>query len=405
MTENIKISRLFLPSVVLSQFAIALPSLLLSLLLIDMASTFSTSVGSMSQLNTVSSTVAIVSAFLMTTLSVIFRHKSLLLIGLLVLIISVLGCILAPNYTSILVAYSLTGITLAMTATMGVTLIREHLPLEKRAKAIGWFSVGGSSSYLIGAPVIAFIAGIKDWRLAFPAFILPISIISFYLAFVSIPGKSQNEQSNPSKEQHSLSKKSYFYGLKAVFHNKSATFCLLGSILRTAYFIAILLYAPSFYREKFLLSTNYASIILLIGATLYALGSLSAAWFVNRFGRKISTVVALFISGIFIIIYPYFSNLWLSLFFMFLACWFSGMTITAAVSLTLEQVPEYTGTMMSLNSVAVNIGNAVGSGIGGVVLISFGYKGLGNILGALGVLGAFIYYFLTKDILPTSEPI
>jgi len=90
---------------------------------------------------------------------------------------------------------------------------------------------------------------------------------------------------------------------------------------------------------------------------------------------------------------------------MFLACWFSGMTITAAVSLTLEQVPEYTGTMMSLNSVAVNIGNAVGSGIGGLTLISFGYKGLGNILGSLGVLGAFIYYFLTKDIPPTSEPI
>jgi predicted MFS family arabinose efflux permease len=142
---------------------------------------------------------------------------------------------------------------------------------------------------------------------------------------------------------------------------------------------------------------------LLIGATLYALGSLSAAWFVNKFGRKISTVVALFISGIFIILYPYFSNLWLSLIVIFLACWFSGMTITAAVSLTLEQVPEYTGTMMSLNSVAVNIGNAVGSGIGGVVLISSGYKGLGNILGALGVLGALIYYFLTKDILPVSE--
>jgi DHA1 family purine base/nucleoside efflux pump-like MFS transporter len=206
-------------------------------------------------------------------------------------------------------------------------------------------------------------------------------------------------------ELHLISKKSYLAGFKEVLSNKSATFCLLGSILRTAYFIAILLYAPSFYREKFLLSTNYASIILLIGATLYALGSLASAWFVNRFGRKSSTVLTLLLSGIFIILYPYFSNLWLSLFFMFLACWFSGMTITAAVSLTLEQVPEYTGTMMSLNSVAVNIGNAVGSGIGGVVLISFGYKGLGNILGSLGVLGAFIYYFLTKDIPPTSEPI
>ncbi len=404
MTEGVKVSRLFIPSLVLASFASSLPTLLLSLLLIDMALTFSVSPGSMSQLNTVSSTVAIVSAILLTTLSVVFKHKSLLLLGLLALIVSVAGCMLAPNYAFILGAYSLTGITLAMTVTMATTLIREHLPLGERAKAIGWTNAGASSAFLVGGPVIAYIAGVKDWRLAFLSFLLPISIISFYLAFVSIPGKSTTEQYSPSIEQHVKSKKDYFGGIKAVFHNKSATFCLLGSIFRTATFIAVLLYAPSFYREKFLLSTSRASIILLFGAALYAVGSLFATRFVNTFGRKATTIVFLMISGIFIVLYPYFSNLWLSLFAMFVACWFSGMTITAAVSLTLEQVPEFTGTMMSLNSVAVNIGNVVGSGIGGAVLILFGYKGLGNVLGGLGVLGAFIYYFLTKDIALTPQP-
>jgi len=201
-------------------------------------------------------------------------------------------------------------------------------------------------------------------------------------------------------ERHLISKKSYLACFKEVLLNKSASFCLLGTVFRIAYFIAILLYVPSFVRQKFLVSTDYASIILLIGAIFYTLGSLTSAWFVNRFGRKNSTVLTLLLSGIFIILYPYFSSLWLSLIFMFLACWFSGMATTAAVSLTLEQVPGYAGTMMSLNAVAVNIGSAVGSGIGGLALISFGYKGLGNILGSLGVLGAFIYYFLTKDILP-----
>jgi predicted MFS family arabinose efflux permease len=141
------------------------------------------------------------------------------------------------------------------------------------------------------------------------------------------------------------------------------------------------------------MSTDYASIILLVGAIFYTLGSLASAWFVNRFGRKSSTVLTLFLSGKFIILYPYFSSLWMSLFFMFLACWFSGMATTAAVSLTLEQVPGYAGTMMSLNAVAVNIGSAVGSGIGGLALISFGYKGLGNILGSLGVLGHLFITF------------
>ena len=59
---------------------------------------------------------------------------------------------------------------------------------------------------------------------------------------------------------------------------------------------------------------------------------------------------------------------------MFLACWFSGMATTAAVSLTLEQVPGYAGTMVSLNAVAVNIGSAVGSGIGGSLLFPLAIK-------------------------------
>jgi len=123
-------------------------------------------------------------------------------------------------------------------------------------------------------------------------------------------------------ERHLISKKSYLACFKEVLLNKSASFCLLGSVFRTAYFIAILLYVPSFVRQKFLVSTDYASIILLVGAIFYTLGSLASTWFVNRFGRKSSTVLTLLLSGIFIILYPYFSSLLLSLFFMFLACWF-----------------------------------------------------------------------------------
>jgi len=162
MTENSKINRLFLPSLMLSYFVIELPRLLISLLLIDIALTFSTSVGSMSQINTIGSTVAIIFAFLTAALSVKFRHKSLLLIGLSILIISALGCALASNFIFILLAYSLTGIALALAAPMGITLIGEYFPLEKRATAIGWINAGSSLSYLIGAPVIALIAGIKD---------------------------------------------------------------------------------------------------------------------------------------------------------------------------------------------------------------------------------------------------
>ena len=73
------------------------------------------------------------------------------------------------------------------------------------------------------------------------------------------------------------------------------------------------------------------------------------------------------------------------------------MSASVAQSLNLEQVPEFRGIMMSLNSASGGLGGALGAGIGGFALLTFGYGMSGLILGALGVVSALIYMFLTTD--------
>ena len=382
--------RLILPSLAISNFATGPLGVLTGLLLIDIALTFEVSVGVMGQINTLSYIVAVIFALFMGILNVRFRHKSLLMIGLLCVAISALSCFFASNFNAMLISYSLSGVGTAMVFPMTITLIGEHFSLEKRANAVGWIIAAGSLSYLIGAPVIGFIADIEGWRFVLLGFVIPISLASLFLAFIGLPFTSR-------RHQLTISKGTYLGSFKGVLLNISATACLVGNVLRTAAFGAIVLYGISFFRQRFLVSTNSASAIILGAALCYTLGSLVAGRLVNKFGRKPLTVLTALLGGIFTISFVYLPNLWLSLALNFLGTWFSGMASSAANSLTLEQVPRFRGTMMSINSAALSLGNALGSALGGLALVLFNYEVMGSILGAMGIVAAIIFYLLTID--------
>jgi len=386
--------RLFLPSLAFSFFAPGPLGVLISLLLIDIGKTFNVPVGIMGQINTPYSIAAVVFALLMGILSVRFEHKSLLLVGLLFVGFSALGCFLASDFNVMLVSYSLCGIGWAMVSPMTVALIGDNLPVKKRTNAVGLVIAASALSYLIGAPVTALIAGVGGWRLPLIEFVIPILLISLLLAFFGLPSASNSRKST-------VEGKTYVRSFRDVLSNRSATACLVGDALRSAAFVAVLIFGTSFFRERFLVSTDFASIVILGAASCYAFGSLVSGRLVNKLGRKPSTVLTALLAGVFTISYAYVPNLWLSLALNFAAAWFFGMVVSASNCLALEQVPKFRGTMMSVDTAAINLGYAVGTVVGGLALLSFDYEGLGISLGVMGVAAAVVFYFLTID--PTQE--
>lgn len=146
-----------------------------------------------------------------------------------------------------------------------------------------------------------------------------------------------------------------------------------------------------------MVSTDFASAIILGAALCYTLGSLVAGRLVNKFGRIPLTVLTVLLAGIFAISFVHLPNLWLSIALFFLGCWFSGMASSAANSLALEQVPRFRGTMMSMNSAAISLGNALGAAVGGLALDLFNYEVMGSVLGAVAIVAAIIFYLLTAD--------
>jgi predicted MFS family arabinose efflux permease len=283
-----------------------------------------------------------------------------------------------------------------MVMPMTTTLVAKHLPLQKRARAIGLLMATLSVSYLIGSPVISYISDIGDWRLAFLAYALPFPILGLLLDIKGLPRESESEQT--SKRQRSLAD-----GFRGVLSNRSADACLLGNAFSNAAWSGIILYGISFYRQNFLISKGMATYFM-IGASLsYTVGALISSRFVNKFGRKPVTSLSAFMTGILIFFFTLVPNLWLSFALTLTGCLFAGMRATANVSLTIEQVPEFRGTVMSISAASSNLGSALGSGLGGLAILLYSYEAVGPSLGLLGLASAIIVHLFAVD--PTRERI
>jgi len=377
----------------MSRFALQPSTLLVGLLLIDIGGTFGLPIGVVGQLRTAASIVGVVSALLMGALSVRYRHKSLLMGGLLVLVVSSIGCALSTSFTMMLLFNSLAGIATAMAAPMTVALVAEHFSLERRSGAIGWVIAGQSLAYLVGAPLIGFLAGYGGWRTPFLAFVMPSALVALLL--------SQWGLSASPPTQQAATERSFSRGFKAILTNRSAVTCLLCFVLSMVGFQAVLLYMASFLRQTFTLTTGVTSLLILGSSIFYTLGSLGSGRFVSRLGRKRTVVLVNLFSSVGVIAFTNLSSFLPVMLFYYMCALFSGSGFAAYQSLIVEQVPEYRGTVMSLTSAANSLGTAIGAAIGGAILLNFSYGVFGAVLGMIGIGAVGILNWLGSD--PTSS--
>ena len=260
-------------------FATEKLDILMSLFLIDIALTFQITVGTASQLVTISRIAAVLVGLLISVLSVRFRHKSLLLAGSLAIIIGALGCFATPNFFFMQVFYPLDGVGTVMVKAMALALIGQFLPINRRAKAVGLTVAAASIAWVIGSPLAGFAAGFGGWRSAIAFFMLPVAIVGLVWAFFGIP-------STPKPKPETVNRDSYLKNFKQIFQNKSASACLIGVTL-----LNILqswgMFAITFYRSQFSAPLDFAAIILLMVTLFIGIGGFTGGRIVNKLGINV----------------------------------------------------------------------------------------------------------------------
>lgn len=301
-----------------------------------------------------------------------------------------------------------------MIQPMTFTYVGEYLSPENRASVIGWLSAGMASAYLVGSLVVYFMAmtGWGDWRLPFLVFVFPVSLLGLVMVVKGVPTQKRLTHSPRTT-------KMYRECFQKIFGNRSTTSCVVGTALLFAGWQAILIFSASFFKIRFLISDEFNAMILFGTTLFYILGTLVISRFVNRFGKKTLTVITAILSGIFIIAYMNvpqsetilqnnsLPNFLTVVTLCYLGSLFFGMLVTTSTSLTLEQVPQFRGTMMSTHVAAWSLGAALGMIIGGGLELEYeanivlGYKFVGLSLGTMILTTALVFYFLARD--PTKD--
>jgi predicted MFS family arabinose efflux permease len=390
VSEALGPGRLVLPSLVVTRLALGIPPVFMGLLLIEIGTTFQQSVGAVGQITMVSSVVSVVGALLMGFLSIRYRHKHLLLVGMVLFALSTVGCAFSNLFPLMVAFYALSGLGIAMGTPMIITMVGELYPISKRASAMGYVMAGVALAFMIGAPAITFISGFGGWRAAFLAFVFPLAVLGTVMSYFTLPSITSAEGIFPGG-------RGYSEGFKEILRNRSAVVCLLGSALNEASWQAIILYGISFMRQVFHASTGFSSMFIIGGALIYTIGSVVSGRIIDRFGRKRTTVATSVLAGAFITFYFVVPDVWISTALAYIACLFTGVRSSANTSLTLEQTPAYRGTMMSVNTGSWYLGTALGAGLGGLMLHWYDYGALGVALGGAGVAASILFQLLAKD--------
>jgi predicted MFS family arabinose efflux permease len=381
---------IFVTALFLANLSIYTTTYFQNIVLVDVAKTFKVSVGTMSQLATVSYLTGLIIGLALGFLAVKFNHKSLLLLGITSYGVGTLVYYFAPNFATVLFSPVFEGIGSGMVGTMIFTLIGEVLPLQKRGWAVGLVVSSQFFTNLIMAPVTSIIAPNAGWHAVLSWFIFPVSLISLLLGFLAIP-------SNP-RQKPPAAKPEYLKAFKQILTNKSAIACMISAVL-IGINSSLVVYAVTFFRMNFSVSLSTGAAFGLIASASGFLGGLAAARLINRAGRWLLAISAALLAGILHILFTFEPYVYGSLALWLAATFFVGMNAASFTSLILEQVPRFRGTVMSLNQSFRSLGLILGISLSGL-LLNFYYNNFHTVMVMFGVAAigaASVLFLFAKD--------
>ena len=395
-TEKRHSYTLLIAALTLAMFTTVTLEMLAQVYLRDMAATFNVSVSVASQIRLLASFLGFVVSLVLGFMAIRFRHKWLIVAGLIVIIIGLIGTSLAPSFAFLQVFYPLDGVGSPIVGVAAIVIIGDMLPLEKKGKAIGIATAMGTLTFLVGIFIGGNIVGVfGSWRYISLVFSLPITILALILVLFLV-------QSKPQVQQTEITRADYFGKYKKVLTNKSAIGCLAGNFLRVMLPITGAIFGVAFFIETWSLSVNQVVVQIIIPwMVIFFISSWLGGQLLNWGGRRPLTIICTAVEAVFVMSFVNFPSAWGAMALGAVAVFASGIGNTSASCLYLEQIPESRGPMMALSNATRYLGLAAGIAFAAIILSASNYQIMGIVLGSLGFVSVALYYFLAKD--PTKD--
>lgn len=368
-------ARVFLLAI--SAITVGLVELVVGGILPVIADDLHVSIATAGQLITIFALVYAIAGPVLLSLTAKVERKKLYLITLVVFFIGNVLTYFSPTFGLLMGARVLTAASAALVIVLSLTITARIVTPTHRAKALGYIYMGISSSLVLGVPIGIVITNAFGWRAVF----LGIAVMT--VGSIVLIGKFFDKI--PAGEVQPLSAQ-----LKALA-NKKIVFAHLATMFMLAGHYTVYAYFTPFLETTMQLSPYWISICYFI----FGLAAVSGGAFGGALASRIgSTKSILFILGAFAIslfVLPY-ATFSLPVFLLVMVVWgaLSWALAPPQQDYIIQTDPISSDIHQSFNNSALQIGIALGSGVGGVAFSHTGSVTSMPAVGAVLVIIAFI---------------
>lgn len=322
----------------------------------------------------------VVGAPVIAALTARASRRTLLIALMIAFTIGNAATVFAPGYAALIVSRFIAG--LPHGAYFGIAaLVAAHLAGPgQRAKAVGQTMLGLSVANVVGVPVATWLGNAVGWRSAF-AVVAVIGVVTVAALVRYLPGLTDMTITNPLTELGALRRVQVWFtlligivgfgGMFAFYTYISTTLTSVSGLPRTLVPLALALYG--------------------IGMVT---GNVLGGWMADRSVVR-AIAIGLVLVAVMLVIFAVVSRSpWAALVLVF-AVGVAGTSLVPALQTRLMDVADDAQTLAAaLNHSALNIANAGGAWLGGLVITAgYGYRAPSLVGAVLAVAGLVVLGF------------
>lgn len=301
-------------------------------------------------------------------------RRKLLIYSLVVFVIGNGMTAILPGFLFLFVSRIFLALSTGVFIVTALMVASKLAPPGKQGSGIATVVMGFSTALVVGVPLGRVVASFYDWKLIFAGLgilgLLAIMAVSF-----SIP-KSEGEEPVPIGKQIALLKQ------------PKISMALLITFFWIAGYSIIYTYISPFLLSVTGMSEQVVSIALFAFGIASLIGSKFGGYGSDKWGIPSTLIGSLLVHAVALILITLAASSPILMFPLLMLWSFSAWTSGPTTQYNLvQQAPEASGIMLSLNNSVVQLAMAAGAGLGGVVVEQVSIRSLSWVGALIVILG------------------
>ena len=294
-------------------------------------------------------------------------RKPLMISMLGLTLLSILGVIFAPTFPILLAFRVLMGVTGNSYGILAISTVSALSSKERQGRSLAFLIMGNALAMIVGVPLTRMLSAILDWKGIF-GILMGLIVLAMLYFLKALPNKPNASEKSSIKEE-----------LQYLKSSQVSLIILFTFVMFTGY-SALYTYSTPYIVQRFPEMDPWMGFILIgIGLAAFT-GNHIGGQLSDKLGFSKSMMVGAILQFIMVILLILFSGQsWLSALLMMamvLCAWITGLQLNLGI---LQRTHYDAHFILSLNGTGIQMGYALGSIVGSLVITTYGLSSLGFI--------------------------